>query len=689
MTWIDDENGVGAAFAPQFDGQVGAAITVGSNEGGINFSVFAQERARAAALTPQFVQRLRDVYVLVSQWDEARRRLLELGAVALVGPSGSGREITAINLLAELELLPRRLLLDPEDSAKEIAVHDGAGYLVDLSVLSGSDAEDTAAVDNCLHALHEARCPVVLLSDEQTARRVSLEERGLALRIGPAPSGTVFVKELLYLCPVSDVKGWSKHPLIEQILTDALPSDSARLARLVRDVAGEQVRAPTDQQVQEVIGAYGSWRTEIEEWDAKVRDVGEASAEAAQQRALLLAAAVLEGAGAQTVLHAAGLLLDTCGIPEQPGGGLVGRALTERLQQVGAELKGDRVVFRRSAYGPAVLDWIWQERPQLRRKLPEWIARTGQGQLAAPDASVSLLELALRKRDPGLVLEVASEWVDRGMRPPAAQMLGTAALSQEIGGPVRRKLYHWARHQSGTRVQLLVAEVCAGQMADILPEITLTRLRNLARQELEVVRAEVVRTMAVLAERSRLRLPVLRETIRWTVSPHPTVAATGCRTFLALAARGGGDRGWQVLGNVPSEKDLSLVGEGWRASLRWEETRLEARALAATWLESVVAVQVPRRVVLEPLARACRSSLDVALVTELVSGWATERVAGPSAAPGGSCLDPEEILQELSVLLRGRDGLGPVRRIPAPPADASGTPCSRPSAPRRPDEGEA
>jgi hypothetical protein len=659
--------GQGTDFSPDFRAPVAQAIMAGNIAGDINLSLCTKERARAAALDPRIVQRLREVYVRVPEWELAFEKLRGRGAVALVGAPGNGREITAVNLLGELGMRPRRLLLDPDDPVGEISARPENGYVVDLSVLNGSDTEVGAAVDNCLQLLEQSPCRVVFLTDEQTARRADLEDRDLLVRIGPAPSGTVFVKELLYLSPHGDVEGWARHPRIDRILAEALPADAARLARLVHEIVRDLAHSPPDQQLDEVTGAYGSWRTELQEWDRRASDVenGEWTVRSAERRALILAVAAMEGASPQTILAAADLLLDTCGITPSPGSGLMGPSLEERLHQIGAVVENDQVCFQRHAYGPAVLDWVWTARPQIRDRLPVWIARTGLTLPSAQEASLSLLELALRKRDPNLVLGVASEWIGRGTRGLAVQMVEAAALSEEVGGPVRRTLYQWARRQSDTRLHLLVAEVCSGAMAEVFPDATLTRLRNLARHDSDLVRTAVVGAIGALGTRPALRRAVLRETARWASCEIPARVETGCRAFLALArARDAG--GWTLLEHRPSPEDLYQLGRGWRSSLRLEQTQQESEDLALLWLDSTLSTPGSRWAVLQSLANACRSSIDIAGMTGLLSRWVTTTQAGPPA-------DADEIQRELAALLRGRDGLDPLGAPSGPLYPPSGT----------------
>jgi hypothetical protein len=81
------------------------------------------------------------------------------------------------------------------------------------------------------------------------------------------------------------------------------------------------------------------------------------------------------------------------------------------------------------------------------------------------------------------------------------------------------------------------------------------------------------------------------------------------------------------------ERDWDLLAGLWHDALRdegLEGAAAAAEVLAARWLEAVEQNLAKREVVLEILARACRSSKDLVILTRLAFGWAGAEEAATS-----------------------------------------------------------
>lgn len=89
------------------------------------------------ALDQEEIKRQQAMFVRTTVMDGLAERLRTHGVVALIGPKGSGRRITAINLLAELGLQPREVPLDEDDAGELLGAPD-MGYIVYADDLANS-----------------------------------------------------------------------------------------------------------------------------------------------------------------------------------------------------------------------------------------------------------------------------------------------------------------------------------------------------------------------------------------------------------------------------------------------------------------------------------------------------------------------------------------------------------------------
>ena len=469
---------------------------------------------------------------------------------------------------------------------------------------------------------------LVVRARERSWRALGLNDDVLPVtRVTPPPAISVFRTHLARMTSDALADAWARHEQIGGLLHRATPKDGVRLARIVAGTSAEQTAG--DQQVTRVVAEYRNWADELAEWFRQ--SAGQAGS---YRRALLLAAAALEGAPAATVFAAADRLARIVELPREPGGSLAGPDASELVGKIQAELQRDTSIkFDRPAYGTSVLDHVWSQRPQLHADLREWLTSIPvSGDEGSGLAAEALTRLAIRKQEVGLVCVAARQWAadPASGRELAVRALTDAALSEEIGRDVRRQLYDWARTTgaSGT-THLAVAAVCAGQLARQYPQIALTRLRHLVVSPNAVVQESVFRSLTTLAGKPALCPSVLGEIARWVNEENPRRSA-GLRAYLRLATPG--EVGQIAILAQADQRSRGLLGELWHEALRDERTdglAGQAAALASRWLDTAAHGQAPREPVLEILAGSCRSSIDVGLLAGIAFAGVGSRDSDP------------------------------------------------------------
>ncbi|MFB7575723.1 hypothetical protein [Streptomyces sp. NPDC056165] len=385
---------------------------------------------------------------------------------------------------------------------------------------------------------------------------------------------------------------WLTHdPLNDLLAPEAPASDGARLARLIAEAKDDDQSAVGKQ--------FTDWQKHLETWFERHSAPGDL-----QERALLIAAALLDGAPAAVVLGAADQLFTQVGGELPRGGALSGRDLDKRLDAIDASYTDDEGISleeKQRGLSGAALKYVWRQRPQLRPVLLEWAS-----QISAPNKIAvrhlqriadCLVPLALL---PGgsTVLSVARRWIETDRvahRQLAIHILETMALHPVAGVAVRKQLYDWAQ-QKTTSEQLIaaVAAVCAGELGQRYPRVALTRLRLLASRDDDQARDAVADAVRTLVSTPEQRVLVLSEIVEWAESSDSTPRKAGAGTFLALT-----DITSDILLPLPANQESTgeavdapdvLAGQlfvrGWRATLQEPTAAQAAYQHLAAWLDS-------------------------------------------------------------------------------------------------------
>jgi hypothetical protein len=572
----------------------------------------------ALALDANETRRVRDSYVKISEFEMAQAVLQSESAIALIGQPGCGRRTTGIALMADLGIAPKTVMLDPESFDSQLEVAPENGYLLNLDEDHDQlTAKAGAWIHDLVFRLRAMHSFLIIRAREHSWRALGLSEDVLrTIRLTPPSAVTVFQFHLASMSsgPVADA--WAQHDRVVRVLAAAIPADGVRLARIVAETAA--VTVPEEEQVDQVMGEYSNWAAELAEWFRKT--ARQDDRDAGYKRALLLAAAALEGAPAATVFVAADQLASLVGLQRQPGGALIGPDVRELVEGIHADLHDRSIRFPRPAYGQSVLDHVWDQRPHLQSALRKWLTdipnprEEGSGQ-----AAQALTGLAIRQHEGNLVCAAAEQWARNPVsrRELAVGALTEAALSEQIGRDVRRQLYDWARSAGAAEsTHLAVAAVCCAQLARAYPQIALTRLRHLAVRQNATVREAVFEGLAGLVQDQALRRNVLREVDDWVGGQEPRRWA-GLRAFLKLARPD--ESGEITILAGTSERDWNLLAGLWRNALRDQSpdgVATAAGAAASAWLDAAVQNRAPQEPVLEVLARTCRSSIDMAAIAD-------------------------------------------------------------------------
>ncbi|MEU9117269.1 hypothetical protein AB0D04_37350 [Streptomyces sp. NPDC048483] len=514
-------------------------------------------------------------------------------ALVLLGEPGVGRRAAALRVLRDAGVPRERirwLVLDWDRPRTEQIPHTkGHGFVLDLTGYRSLPEDFYTGLADYQKEAEAAEAFLIILATPGTWAPGAFATMP-SVRLVHPPAKEIAEAHLRHLA--AGRLDWLTGVPLDALLAEATQaSDAARLAWLVAQ-ATEDDRDSVKQE-------YTDWKQHLHDWFERY-----SAPEDLRERALLVAAALLEGVPAGVVLEAADQLFVEVGGVLPPGGALAGRDLDLRLGAIEASSVGggESISLDAEHHGlaGAVLQYVWQQRPQLRRGLLEWASR-----ISAPNGiavrhlrrvATSLAQLSLL---PGgaTVLSVASTWIDTGRsahRELAVEVLETMALHPLTGAGVRKQLYDWA-HQKNTSEALAqaVAEICSGRLGQTYPRIALTRLRLLASREDGRAHEAVAKAVRTLASTPEQRTLVLSEIVDWSESANEAVRRAGASTFLALADGTGDNLLPLPIAQEPADDSIdALAGQlftsGWRAALIEPDTAERAYAQLAAWLDSPV-----------------------------------------------------------------------------------------------------
>ncbi|MER7694220.1 hypothetical protein [Streptomyces sp. NPDC097610] len=457
--------------------------------------------------------------------------------VVIHGPRGTGKTAAALRALtgfvpprlvpdaAQGRLQLRHVLPDWDTPESDLLPREpGCGYILDLSGERWSDPP-AAARQLLAHtdALQRAGSCLIVITSEDGWPGGHDPQMGRIAVPAEAPRGDlVLERHLQVLHPDPDKSDWLTSPqrLADLLRPDMPPAEAAGLA-----IALSRIDATRPD-------ALDKAREAMTGWQHLVAATFAATEGNADDRALLLAAVMLDGHSQTDVLKAARALLqqtESRSITDV----LTAPALAVRLEKVQAKVESQQVSFDHlPGYPDAVLRYVWRQLSDAQPLLLEWIQRvTAPRGLALPriDAIAELLAGLAAAENDLRPIDITQAWAqNRATQQAAATLLATAAQHPTLGSDVRGRLRTWASNPP-EGAATVAAVACQGAFASLYPRQALTCLRwILDRPHNDQAVTEAAQALRTMAGNLHLLPEVWEAVTAWRNSP-----ATGDRGYRA------------------------------------------------------------------------------------------------------------------------------------------------------------
>ncbi|GAA1201429.1 hypothetical protein [Prauserella alba] len=496
-------------------------------------------------------------------FEEARQTLRERRTLFLSGEPGSGRRSAALMLLwaqaPGSDASCRRLSLgkdEGEDPLHPDSIQRNDRLLLDLT--EERDPERLSTVEKRLAtfagAVEDLEAALVVLLPpvrEQDPRIRELAVTGSTVAIERPNAAVVFSKHLFREFDADLVDRQAAHDVATH-LTDVPLRDVAELVRRTVEARNSQPNARFVRWLVEARKGAEDYRDEVT--DA----VGAAGAE---QRALLLTSAILEGGHTDAIHRAQRRLLEELSFPREEIHLLEQQGLEAALGDIGVVVDASRAVrFGKVRYQQAVADHFWMNYPEMRKSLATWVAVCVElDELSDDDRTRMVDRFVPQACRHGMVSElclVIRRWASRGNRParknPLARWAATAldlALrwdgdAGQAAQQVRRQIYEWTNEQQlDAGLAHVLVRVCAKVVADTHPDQALVRLRRLAWHGDDAVKSEAQREVVELTRNPRVHRRFLWWMADWMDQERPSdvtlflEASTGERVLRGARSR--------------------------------------------------------------------------------------------------------------------------------------------------------
>lgn len=498
------------------------------------------------ALTADTIDWLQPRFIKPPKYDQAGEKLDGPGGTVLLsGPPGVGRRSAAIMLLHEFgadstnryleipveEETDEGLWLDPE------LIQPEDKLLLDLSEQTNPEKVESlnSQLENFRAGVAKQKATLVVVLSAEAVHHLRPELRSRHVAIGRPDPQQVLRKHL----EESGLQVTDADLQLEELkktLAEASMGEIGRLSERLLEAKEQQSGKSFQDWAKSACTALGVHSSAVA---TKLEN------RSAEKRALLLAAAMLDGSHADAVFEAADHLLDQLGRPEQEDHVLELEGLDPQLQDMGVEVDSRRRIrFSQLGFAEAVRTYFWTNYPALREAFRDWVD-TCLGSLRIADKDQDELldrfaELACRTHRAEDLCELAERWtaeasnqyqqakrIAEGLaqtqtknQSRAVKYAQWAARALEAGlqaggpqaGAVRRRIYEWATQPDlpVTLAQVLI-QVCSAVMAVTHPDRAAVRLRHLCYHWNADIRRFAHRALVALAANNRF----LRRLLRW------------------------------------------------------------------------------------------------------------------------------------------------------------------------------
>jgi hypothetical protein len=571
---------------------------------------FTQSLLRSEAAPRGDLDPLRGSYARPPQYIQASEILRTRHVVVLVGSRGTGRRSGGLRLLLDYpEVSIHDLATDGDrPSVSRLPSEPRQGYLLDLTDEEAAipEAFGSRVADHGEGLAQSGSYLVITVTDDlwQSCRASTYP---ISTQFGLPSAREVVEKRLMYLSASPERLAALNEPAIAALVSEAArPVELVELARSLYENDGLNLEDIADE--------YHRWKDYLNGWFAS----GEVSV---SNRALLISAAVLEGAPAGVIMDAADKLLKEARAPVSQDGPLAGDDLSLRIKKIDAVLRNDGGVSinkKHRRLDHAVMDHIWVERPQLREPLLAWMAdiagANGVASKHAERVAMALAELAV-SQSTDIFLDVIDKWLqsDENRYRIAVSVLERTALSPTVGASVRARLRRWVENQrTNERTLRAVAEVCGGQLGEQRPKVALHRLKLIIGRGSEDAEQSAAMGLRRLASVASVRRVVLATVLDWTRSGADLQA--GCVGFLGLVDLGVSDSCASLLLEdtlaFGGEQVRQLLVSGWVVTLRDKHTEGRAVELLNGWVDEAATTETGKRT-MYPIVESVLKDLSV------------------------------------------------------------------------------
>jgi hypothetical protein len=544
---------------------------------------------------------------LVSVWRKSR-------LLVITGDRHVGKRSAALRLLSRTDTetdvagmhdLPvRELVADWEAPDSGMLPRQVAGaYLLDLGEVAADQFPARFGRDLVSYIDDESQVRLVVTMARDAWERCGAETGDVEASLTSPIAKQVVLSHLRHTA--GDRTGWVGHPTLEALMTDrTLPRDAVRLAAAIGhapealaasaddNVSAERSGGPSDAAVSHVVDEYRAWRKFLRGF------FGNSIGNDVEDRALLISAALLDGAEPVVIWEAAMQLLRGRLVPNRASDLLAGEDLDTQLARItGAEVSelpnGVSLDSVRHGLSAAVLPHVWRQRPQMKDVLLEWIrsvsAVNGAGHAELPVIGRRLGELAVAVKDFDVVDTVWS-WVDSSpdRQVLVAQLLADIAEQDStIAAALRSKMwsvaYAYKDKNTSAVTAELVARVCSSRFMRGYPNACLVRLKwLLAGPWSPVIGSSATEVLRRMADEDTNG--VLQAIHDWRSDS----ALAASRGFLTLIDPAGEAPAFRriVARAAQDDQTESLLRQGWEQAAAQPELEEHAAAVVRRWAEA-------------------------------------------------------------------------------------------------------